>query len=181
MSANVPLPGLIRRMTEADLDMVLRWRNHPDVRAFMYTQHEIAPQEHAEWYERARVDERRYLLVYEEGGVPCGFVNFSEMPAGRNSIWGFYAAPSAPWGAGRRMGRAAVAYGFDKAGFHKISGEALAHNEKSIRFHLSLGFQQEGVLRDHFFDNGKYQDVVCFGLLSAEWRREQESPSSESP
>ena len=169
--------GLIRRMSVVDLERVLGWRNHPSVRAFMYTQHEIAPQEHVRWFERASVEARRHLLIYEEEGVPCGFVNFTETNAGRNSAWGFYAAPEAPRGAGRRMGRAGLAYGFDHIGFHKISGEALAHNEKSIRFHLTLGFAQEGVLRDHFFDSGQYQDVVCFGLLVADWRRRQKNPT----
>lgn len=167
----------VRRMTQADLTMVLSWRNHESVRAFMYTQHEISPDEHARWFERADKDPVRHLLVYEENSIPCGFINFAGSGNFRNAVWGFYAVPNAPKGAGRRMGQAALNYGFESAGFHKITGEALAHNEKSIRFHLVLGFRQEGVLREHFFDGGQYHDVVCLGLLASEWRRQSKKPT----
>lgn len=166
-------------MAEADLALVLSWRNHARVRAVMYTQHEISPQEHARWFERSNTDPRRHLLIYEEQGVPCGFVNFTASESSRNAVWGFYAASESPRGAGRRMGQAALNYAFGPSGFHKISGEALAHNEKSIRFHLSLGFQQEGVLRRHFFDSGQYHDVVCLGLLASEWSRQFENFTSQ--
>jgi UDP-4-amino-4,6-dideoxy-N-acetyl-beta-L-altrosamine N-acetyltransferase len=166
-------------MTDADRALVLAWRNHESVRAFMYTQHEISSQEHARWFERCCNDPGRHLLVYEEQGTPCGFVNFTVSDDSRNAVWGFYAAPHAPKGAGRRMGQTALGYAFGPSGFHKISGEALAHNEKSIRFHLSLGFHQEGVLRDHFFDSGQYYDVVCLGLLSSEWLRQPKNFTSQ--
>lgn len=173
-------PSTMRLMRAADLALVLSWRNHASVRAFMYTQHEIAPEEHARWFERSCRDPNRHLLVYEEQGSPCGFVNFTVSEASHNAVWGFYAAPEAPRGAGQRMGRAALGYAFGPSGFHKISGEVLAQNEKSIRFHLSLGFQHEGVLRDHFFDGVHHHDVVCLGLLASEWRPQSENSTLQS-
>lgn len=44
--------GVLRPMTEADLAQVLAWRNHPDIRANMYTQHEITMAEHRAWWDR---------------------------------------------------------------------------------------------------------------------------------
>jgi UDP-4-amino-4,6-dideoxy-N-acetyl-beta-L-altrosamine N-acetyltransferase len=52
---------------------------------------------------------------------------------------------------------------------HKLCGQALAFNERSIRFHQNLGFRREGVLRQQHFDGEQYHDVVCFGLLASEW------------
>jgi hypothetical protein len=46
----------LRPMREADLDMVRRWRNAPDVRKNMYTTHEISPEEHRAWWERISAD-----------------------------------------------------------------------------------------------------------------------------
>lgn len=173
------LSGTVRRINEADLALVLTWRNHASIRAFMYSQHEISAQEHASWFERANGDPSRHLLVYEELGELCGFVSFTATAPGREAVWGFYAAPGAPKGVGRRMGKAALEYAFGPAGFHKISGEALAHNEKSICFHLSLGFQHEGVRRIQFFDSGEYHDVVCFGLLDSTWLHQIKHSTSQ--
>ena len=84
--------------------------------------------------------------------------------------WGFYAAPDAPKGTGRQLGKAVQYYVFVQAGLHKLCGQALVYNERSIRFHQSLGFQQEGILREQHFDGQNYHDVVCFGLLASEWQ-----------
>jgi UDP-4-amino-4,6-dideoxy-N-acetyl-beta-L-altrosamine N-acetyltransferase len=160
----------VRPMVLADLPNVLAWRNHPDVRRYMYTQHEIAEDEHRQWFERAVQDLGRHLLVFEDAGEARGFVNLHRLSAGSVADWGFYLAPYAPKGTGQSLGRAALNYAFTEIGLHKVCGQALAYNERSIRFHRRLGFSQEGVLRDQHFDGQYYYDVVYFGLIATEWQ-----------
>jgi UDP-4-amino-4,6-dideoxy-N-acetyl-beta-L-altrosamine N-acetyltransferase len=157
-------------MSQSDLEQVLAWRNDPEVRRYMYTQHEISLDEHTRWFERASQDASRHLLVFESDGVPLGFINIHQNTTDGVADWGFYAAPDAPKGTGRRLGQAVQHYVFVQAGLHKLCGQALAYNERSIRFHQNLGFQQEGILREQHFDGQNYHDVVCFGLLASEWQ-----------
>lgn len=159
----------VRPMNEGDIDQVLAWRNHPEVRRYMYTQHEISREEHARWFAQASQDSERHLLVFEIDTTPLGFINIHRIASGGIADWGFYAAPDAPNGTGRALGQAALRYAFEAAGLHKLCGQALTFNERSIRLHLSLGFQREGVLRQQHFDGQQYRDVVCFGLLASEW------------
>lgn len=157
-------------MVYADLELVLTWRNHPDVRRYMYTQHEITLDEHQRWFERTLPNPKKNLLIFEVNHQPLGFVNFNETGNGRIADWGFYAAPDAPKGSGRQLGRAALNHAFTQLKLHKICGQALAYNERSIQFHQSLGFQQEGILRDQHFDGEQYHHVICFGLIGHEWQ-----------
>ncbi len=157
-------------MTSQDLERVLAWRNHEDVRRYMYTQHEIALEEHTQWFKRASLDTSRHLLVFDIDAVPLGFINIHQVAPGGVADWGFYVDPDAPKGTGRRLGQAALRYAFAEAGLHKLCGQVLAYNERSIKFHLSQGFQQEGILRQQHFDGQRYHDVVCFGLIAAEWQ-----------
>lgn len=159
----------VRPMTRDDLEQVLAWRNHIDVRRYMYSQHEISLDEHASWFERASLDSKRNLLMFERDRVPLGFVNLHQIAAGGVADWGFYVAPEAPRGTGRHLGKTALQYAFDPLGLHKVCGQALEYNERSIRFHKSLGFRQEGFLREQHFDGFAYFNVMCFGLLAAEW------------
>ncbi|MBL1378399.1 UDP-4-amino-4,6-dideoxy-N-acetyl-beta-L-altrosamine N-acetyltransferase [Zobellella iuensis] len=156
-------------MTRQDLDQVLIWRNHEEVRRYMYTQHTISLEEHTRWFERASQDPARHLLVFENDSLPLGFINIHQIVPGSVADWGFYIAPNAPKGTGRLLGQAALHYAFVQAGLHKLCGQALAYNERSIGLHLSLGFQQEGILRQQHFDGQHYHNVVCFGLLAGEW------------
>ena len=163
------MPSQVRSMVHSDLERVLAWRNHPDVRRYMYTQHEINLNEHQRWFERRLQDSKSHLLIFEVDKQPFGFVNFNQAGTGGIADWGFYLAPDAPKGSGRQLGLVSLSQAFTKLNFHKVCGEALAYNNRSILFHQALGFQQEGTLRDQHFDGQCYHNVICFGLLSHEW------------
>lgn len=162
--------GRVRPMGDEDLERVLRWRNDPEVRRWMYTTHEIALEEHRRWFAGARDDPNRHLLVFEQGGEPRGFVHFTRLRGSDVAEWGFYLAPGAPKGTGTALGIAALDEAFGPLGLHKVCGEALRDNERSIRFHRRLGFAGEGVRLDqHVAEDGVRHSVVQFGLLATDW------------
>ena len=43
-------------LSEAELDMILPWRNAPAVRRAMLSHHEITPEEHRAWFQRLSGD-----------------------------------------------------------------------------------------------------------------------------
>ena len=157
-------------MADADVELVLAWRNHMEVRRFMYAQHEITLNEHQRWFEDTRQDPHKHLLIFEADNQALGFVRFSEIISNGIAEWGFYMAPDARKGYGRELGRTAMDHAFNHIKLHKVCGQVLANNERSIHFHQSLGFQQEGILHDQHFDGESYHHVICFGLLSDEWQ-----------
>jgi UDP-4-amino-4,6-dideoxy-N-acetyl-beta-L-altrosamine N-acetyltransferase len=157
-------------MTAADLHTVLAWRNDPQVRLHMFTRDEIALADHVAWFERSSHDPLRHLLVFESDGVPLGFVSLVvASAAGRVADWGFYAAPGAPKGTGRHLGATTLEHAFGPLALHKVCGQVLGENVRSIHFHEALGFRQEGLLRQQHFDGTHHHDVACFGLLRHEW------------
>ena len=159
----------IRLMSEADLPMVLSWRNAPQVRKFMFDNAEIEPAGHREWFNRTIGNPLRRLLIVEVEEAPLAFVQFDGAEAGVVSHWGFYARPDAEKGAGNVIGTTALDYAFAQLGLHKVCGLVLEFNEASIRMHQRLGFQQEGFLREQHRVEGLYHSVVQFGLLQREW------------
>ncbi|SFW44218.1 UDP-4-amino-4,6-dideoxy-N-acetyl-beta-L-altrosamine N-acetyltransferase [Pseudomonas sp. NFACC19-2] len=136
----------------------------------MYTQHEITPLEHLRWFENSRINPARNLLIFEIDSVPMGFININQILPGHVADWGFYLDPAAPRGVGYRLGTEALDFAFAVLGLHKVCGQALEFNERSIRFHSRLGFQREGELRDQYYDGRCYHSVIHFGLLSSEWQ-----------
>jgi UDP-4-amino-4,6-dideoxy-N-acetyl-beta-L-altrosamine N-acetyltransferase len=159
----------VRNLRRDDLATVLAWRNHPEVRRHMLSQHEISLEEHLAWFERVSQDTSRCLLIVEEDDAPLGFVHFSGVRPGAVSDWGFYAVPDAPRGTGRKLGHAALSHAFGPLKLHKVFGQVLGDNAASLRFHENLGFTREGVLRQHAMVNGQHHDMVCFGILREEW------------
>lgn len=164
----------LRPMQEQDLERVLAWRNHPEVRRHMYTQRLITLEEHRDWFERESQASQRHLLIYERDGESLGFVNLNvvDTTAGCGE-WGFYLAPDAPRGSGQGLGQSTLTYAFMTLRLYKLCGEVLADNTRSQRFHERLGFRREATLRDHFHDGNTYHDAITFGLLAEEWRDSQ--------
>lgn len=162
----------VRPVDAADLEQMLVWRNQPQVRSYMLTQHEISFAEHKQWFERNSQDPMHRLLIVEEAGLPLGFVGFSGVHIGAIAAWGFYATPDAAKGAGTKIGSTALEFAFNTLALHKVCGQALAFNEASIRMHQKFGFRQEGVLRQQHKMADGYHDIICFGLLKDEWNME---------
>jgi UDP-4-amino-4,6-dideoxy-N-acetyl-beta-L-altrosamine N-acetyltransferase len=163
--------GSLRPMTKSDLQMVLNWRNHPDVRKMMYSQHLISADEHESWWtaQQSRLD-RRHML-FEADGKPIGVVSFTAIDReNRKAEWAFYAALPAPKGTGRMMEEAALEYAFKELGLNKLCCEVLRQNRRVIELHLSFGFRVEGVFRDHVCINGVYSTAVRLAILARNWR-----------
>lgn len=162
----------IRAVTYDDLPMVLVWRNHPEVRRFMFTQHEISLDEHRDWFARVSHDPSRRLFIVEEVQEAIGYVQFNSVSPGGVTDWGFYARPDAPKGSGRKLGVVALQHAFRELKLHKVCGQAIESNQASINFHSRLGFRLEGVLREQQRINDQYHTLYCYGLLANEWQCE---------
>ena len=65
---------------------------------------------------------------------------------------------------------AIIQHGFDRMGLHRIEVLISHHNKRSQRLMQNLGFKREGVLRDHYFIEGRFSDDVIFSLLKEEWK-----------
>lgn len=172
--ANTSVGPCLRSMTEADLEMVLEWRNHPDVRRHMYNQAEIGIEEHGRWFATASRDARRHLLIFELDGRPAGYVNLLEDEPGQ-VYWGFYLAPHAAKGTGRLLGAQATAYVFEALGLQRMWGEVLAENSVSQDFHVRLGFELESILPEKRVAGKTMTGVHKYVLSREAWKDRRES------
>jgi len=157
------------------LELVLQWRNAPSIRENMYTSHMISMDEHRTWFEKTKdSNTAKWFVYHEKNGDPAGVVGFTDInERNHNAFWGFYTAENSPPGIGSRMGYEALEHAFQQYKFHKLNGEILAHNAKSIRYHEKLGFTREGLFRDHHFDGSNYVDIVRMGILKHEWSKKR--------
>jgi UDP-4-amino-4,6-dideoxy-N-acetyl-beta-L-altrosamine N-acetyltransferase len=161
----------LRPIDEADLALVLKWRNSEYVRKYMYTDHTITADEHQAWFQMAQQDRGSRHLIFEIDCKPAGVINVTALESPDSVChWGFYIGESnAPQGTGTLMGVLALEYIFDELHVRKCVGEVFAFNEASLRYHKRLGFVEEGRLKAHTFKQGRYEDVVIMGHISDRW------------
>jgi UDP-4-amino-4,6-dideoxy-N-acetyl-beta-L-altrosamine N-acetyltransferase len=157
----------VRPIEEQDLSLVLEWRNSQRIRQWMYTDHWITEDEHLQWFERLQQTNDKKTLMYIREGESTGVINFTQIvPEHRRCSWGFYLGKEGlPSGTGSDMGNLALQHAFAHYPIDKVAGEVFDSNEASIRFHLKLGFVQEGVLHRHIFKGEQCYDIRCFALF----------------
>jgi len=161
-----------RDLQYADREQLLQWRNHPEVRRWMYTDHEIQPDEHDQWFANALVSTTKRFWVITLEGKGVGLANLDQINHEcRRSSWAFYLAD--PSTRGMRVGKAAAAFlqevVFEKLQFNRLWCEALANNRPAISLYESVGLRREGILRSHVVKSDGSHDVVVMGMLRDEW------------
>jgi UDP-4-amino-4,6-dideoxy-N-acetyl-beta-L-altrosamine N-acetyltransferase len=165
-------PVALRPITAADRDTLLRWRNLPDVRRYMYTDHTITAAEHEAWFGRLGDDPTRQYWIITAGAQDVGVAHLSQLDERhRRCHWGLYLAE--PSSRGRGVGSCAqllvLREVFERRRLRRLMCEVLATNAAARRLYESFGFKAEGVLRAHVVKAEGPVDVISLALLREEW------------
>ncbi len=86
---------------------------------------------------------------------------------GEKNIWG--------QGIGKTALRILLDYAFMVKGLERVYAEVFSFNQRSRRLMERVGFQQEGLLRQHDIHNGVRQDTYIFGMLKSEFYQKYET------
>jgi ribosomal-protein-alanine N-acetyltransferase len=63
-----------------------------------------------------------------------------------------------------------IHFGFNNVNLHRIEAFIGPDNTPSINLVKSLGFEQEGYLREHYYTNNRFEDSIVFSLLRSEYK-----------
>lgn len=125
------------------------------------------------WYERIFAEQSglRWMIEDRETGKvigTCGFLAY-EQEHHRTELG--YDLSSAYWGKGimKEVALCIIQFGFEQMKLNKIEAKIDPNNQASLRLMEKLAFVQEGLLRQHEFEKGKYVDLTVFALLQSEY------------
>ena len=168
----------LRGLEAGDSGRILAWRNLPEIRRWMYTDHVIAQAEHDRWFAGILTDPTRRYWIIELDGRPVGLANLADIqPTARRATWAYYLADPAV--RGRGVGAYTeffvIEYVFAELGFNKLWCEVLLDNEAVWKLHEAFGFQREALFRAHAWKDGAPADVVGLGLLAQDWPAQREA------
>jgi RimJ/RimL family protein N-acetyltransferase len=107
----------------------------------------------------------RAWTVHFEGQI-VGWVCIFDVLDRVGQIAFFIAAGRQRLGFGGESVGAMANYAFNCWGLHRLWAQTPASNIAACRLLERLGFQQEGRLRQHYFENEEYYDCYLYGLLA---------------
>jgi RimJ/RimL family protein N-acetyltransferase len=104
----------------------------------------------------------------------CGLHSFDNCRGiNHNCELGIAIGDKAYWskGYGREAVSLLIDYAFRYWNIHRVWLRTNSGNERAIRAYRACGFVEEGLMREHEWNNGRYVDTVFMGVLRREWEQ----------
>ncbi|MBO8160920.1 MAG: GNAT family N-acetyltransferase [Thermosipho sp. (in: Bacteria)] len=114
---------------------------------------------------------RKIVLNFMENSDVIGFVTFDMRYFNKNAYITYYLVPEERGkGKGKKMLSFAIDFAFNELNLERITAEVYEYNEKSLKLLEKLGFKIEGRIRKGKYHNGRYYDILIYGMLKEEKR-----------
>ena len=175
--ANVVLRGdrvLLRPMREEDAELIVRWRNDPEIRKWLFSTDPFTIESHLEWFRQPKADRLDFVICLRESEYPIGTVNYTNIDfQNAKAEAGKMLGDQTQWGKGlaKESFRLWLAFGFEHLCLTHIYALTLSTNSTNIKLNEKIGFQVEKVLREEYQRGDKLYDVVVMSLTYKDAQR----------
>ena len=164
----------LRAFEPGDTNIIHAWMNDPEVQLYQGVRY---PRSKAQVAKRAEQDGTpgyQHLALAVETLADSrliGDVSLERTSAeDRSALLGITIGDKSLWdgGYGTDTMRVICRVGFEVMNLHRIELHVFAGNERARHVYKKVGFQEEGILREVLFKNGRYIDDVIMSLLPGE-------------
>jgi len=120
--------------------MILEWRNHHEIRKWMYNQDEITLKEHLNFIESLKKrKDQLYFLVKKENEF-IGVIDFTHLLENKSVHMGIYSNPDTK-GNGKILLYEIIQYAFKTLNVKKIYSELFEENKRAYSLYKKFSFK----------------------------------------
>lgn len=166
----------LRDFEPGDASAVERWFNDGAViENMMEVRQQFSSEDARRWVDRAMdagASDRKWAVLIDGRDEPIGFTALYGLAGQAAPELGCVIADPAAWGkgVGREAERLTLELAFGELGAHRVFGLIPATNEAAKRVVTWLGWQREGVMRNHIRrPDGSEIDAEVWGVTADEW------------
>jgi len=120
-------------------------------------------------HEESFINDKGYVFAVTDRstGELYGAIGISNNQAHKNGEIGYWIGEEY-WGNGYASEalKAIIDFAFSEKGFHKVFGRFLASNPASGKVMHKVGMVKEGMLAEHIFKEGKFEDLFFCGIIN---------------
>lgn len=157
----------LRPLRMDDWHKTIKWRNDISVKKLaMMHPFPITEMNEQEWYEellKSKSDKTIYFAIDNKNKEIIGFIFLDKINrTNRNCYLGIVIGDDTTRGKG--YGRESINllfnYAVDVLNLRKVIVEVVSVNKLALKLYKSIGFEEEGCLKQNYFFNGKYHNVL---------------------
>jgi RimJ/RimL family protein N-acetyltransferase len=158
---------------KSHLELSKEWVNDPEIAKGVMRILPVSSHEHIQWYEHIITDKSRITFAVEAVKSQDHFGNIGltniDWIHRKGRLWIYLAKQH--WGKGyaREAVSLLLTYAFNGLNLHRIYLDVGNFNQRAVELYKSLGFKEEGLLRDDRYLDGSYLDVIRMSILKDEF------------
>ena len=168
----------LHAVEEKDLQQFRDWRNNTDFRKHFREYRELNMRQQEIWFEEKVVKDPTTLMfsIKRNDGNEllgcCGFVyiNWVHRHADLSLYIGWKDAYSDDEGYAEESCKLLLDYGFNELCLNKVWTEIYEFDEKKKTLYEKFRFQQDGLLRQNYWYDGRWWDSKIISILQSEYR-----------
>lgn len=164
----------LRILERTDIPTTTRWMNSDYIGDIMGYLPVMSMEQQLDWYDKLKNDRTRYVFAIclnkdgrHIGNVALGNVDMLH----RHGMFSIFLADGGDQskGLGSEATRLILAFAFEKLNLNKVHLRTSGRFVQAIAMYEKLGFVKEGVMREHSFANGIYEDKIIYSMLRKEY------------
>lgn len=164
---------ILRAFERDDAERCYRWMNDPNIVRTLKSRYPIAFQNEIEWLDRAMQGsstdaERHFAIERKDDRTHIGNASIHDIEwVSRIASFGLFVGEPSAWnrGFGSDAIRTLVRFAFDEMNLRKLRINVFDYNDRAKHVLESQGFVQEGRLRQEFYREGTYHDIVILSIF----------------
>ncbi len=166
----------LRPLTLEDTAKIVKWRNLPSVRRYLYSQDELTEAQHISYFHNTVEQGKcvQYVIVVNNGTFESeiGTIFIKNIDYGnRKGEYGIFIGEE--WARGKGYSKVATGeilrIAFRELNLNRVYLTVLNNNIYAIKSYQSQGFQIEGWLRQDYCRDGAYMNVLLMAILRNDW------------
>lgn len=163
---------VLRAIEERDVERLRGWRNHPELMGLHFSDLPVADIEQQEWYKAYPKSNTKVFIVETKQQEAVGYVLLKDLDHKNRQVEiGIHLDPAHHGkGYGKDAFQTLARYCFAELNMHRVYLQVFGFNERAAGLYRKLGFVEEGRLRECFFTQGAYQDIIVMSLLEGEFK-----------
>lgn len=160
---------VLRALEKDDLRRCWKWINNPGVTKDMGSSIPKSMHEEEKWYERIQESKKDKVFAIQVNKKHIGNISLDNIDShNKRAELGIMIGDKNYWdkGYGTDAIKTLLSMGFNELNLHKIYLHVFPSNKRALKCYEKCGFKKEGVLREHVFKGGKYQDLIVMSIIN---------------
>lgn len=164
---------ILRAFRKEDVSKLLEIHNDLEIKKqAMFHPFPISPDQDVEWIENINGDKSNksvyFVIEDKETNSFSGYTSLRNINwINRNCYFGITLSPKMQGkGLGREATNLVINYAIKNLNLHKVQLEVIEDNIRAIELYKNLGFIEEGILKEQFYNNRVYYNVILMAFLN---------------